>query len=114
MCDQRAFAFDRRVLELNFIIDWRRDWPAPHLVSNVIRSVVHRLREAFRAVVIGTKSLVRRMKWGCVSVEAIAGREKSPTEKALKEYRRKLEHTFGSSKRIDDVVDGVGHWISGK
>ena len=100
--DQRAFGFDRRVIQLNSIIDrncgW--DWPTPNLVSRLVHSVVHPLKEAVRTVFVGAKSLVRRLKRSRVDEEAGASEEKSAEGKAMDEYRRKLEETFGSSRAI--------------
>ena len=110
--DQRAFGFDRRVIQLNFTLLHRDDWPTPHLVSRVVHSVVHPLNEAVRAVFVGGKSLVRRLKRSRVEVEPLAGtsEEKSATEIAMDEYRRKLEHTFGSSERVDYLMEVVRDW----
>ena len=114
--DERAFGFDRRVIQLNYVIDrncdW--DWPTPHLVSRVVHSVVHPLKEAVRAVFVGAKSLIRRLKRSRLDVEADASEEKSVEEAAMAEYRRKLEHTFGSSERIDDVIKEVRDWTNGE
>ena len=108
--DQRAFGFDRRVIQLNEDIDWGLDLPAPHLASRVVHSVVHPLKEAVRAVFVGAKSLVRHLKRSRIGVEADTSEEKSATEIAMDEYRQKLEHTFGSSRRIDKVMLVVRAW----
>ena len=108
--DERAFGFDRRVIQLNEDIDWDLNLPAPHLASRVVHSVVHPLKEAVRAVFVGAKSLVRHLKRSRVGVEAVTCEEKSATEIAMDEYRRKLEHTFGSSRRIDKVMLVVRAW----
>ena len=68
------------------------------------------LKEAVRAVFVGAKSLVRHLKRSRVGVEADTSEEKSATEIAMDEYRRKLEHTFGSSRRIDKVMLVVRAW----
>ena len=112
--DQRAFGFDRRVIQLNEDIDWDLDLPAPHLASRVVHSVVHPLKEAVRAVFVGAKSLVRRLKRSRVDEEAGAREEKSAEEIAMDEYRRKLEHTFGSSERIDNLMFVVRLWTNGE
>ena len=112
--DQRAFGFDRRVIQLNYDIDWECDWPAPHLVSRVIHSVAHPLKEAVRAVFFGAKSLVRRLKRSRVDVEANTSEEKSAEEIAMDEYRRKLEHTFGSSERFGYLMLVVRNWTNGE
>ena len=113
--DQRAFGFNRRVIQLNYLIDrncdW--DWPTPHLVSRVVHSVVHPLKETVRTVFISAKSLVRRLKRNRVDVEADTSEEKSAAEIAIDEYRRKLENTFGSSRRIDEVMFDVRGWTNG-
>ena len=111
--DQRAFGFDRRVIQLNYDIDWECDWPAPHLVSRVIHSVAHPLKEAVRAVFFGAKSLVRRLKRSRVDEEAGAREKKSAEGKSMDEYRRKLEHTFGSSESIDYLMGVVRSWTNG-
>ena len=111
--DQRAFGFDRRVIQLNFPLLRRDDWPTPHLVSRVVHSVVHPLKEAVRTVFVGAKSLVRRLKRSRVDEEAGTSEEKSAEEIALDEYRRKLENTFGSSERIDEVMRDVRNWTDG-
>ena len=110
--DQRAFGFDRRVIQLNYVIDWYRDWPAPHLASRVVHSVVHPLKEAVRTVFVGAKSLVRRLKRSRVDEEADTSDEKSAEEIAMDEYRRKLENTFGSSERIEHVMVDVRDWTN--
>ena len=110
--DQRAFGFDRRVIQLNYDIDWECDWPAPHLVSRVIHSVAHPLKEAVRAVFFGAKSLVRRLKRSRVDEEAGASEEKSAEGKSMDEYRRKLEETFGSSRGIGYVMVFVRAWTN--
>ena len=102
--DQRAFGFDRRVIQLNCEVRWDHGWPTPHLVSTVVRSVVHPLKETARALFVGAKLLVCRLNRGGTDVEADAEGEKSASEIAMEEYRRKLGHTFGSSGRVDDVM----------
>ena len=97
--DQRAFGFDRRVIQLNDELA-SSDSPGPHLVSRVIHSVAHPLKEAVRAVFFGAKSLVRRLKRSRVDEEAGASEEKSAEGKSMDEYRRKLEETFGSSRGL--------------
>ena len=112
--DQRAFGFDRRVIQLNFTLLHRDDWPTPHLVSRVVHSVVHPLKEAVRTVFVGAKSLVRRLKRSRVDEEAGAREKKSAEGKAMDEYRRKLEHTFGSSESIEYVMVVVRRWTNGE
>ena len=103
------------MIQLNYLIDrncdW--DWPTPHLVSRVVHSVVHPLKETVRTVFISAKSLVRRLKRNRVDEEAGAREEKSAEEIAMDEYRRKLENTFGSSRRIDEVMFDVRGWTNG-
>ena len=112
--DQRAFGFDRRVFQLNCDIHWGRGWPGPHLVSRVVHSVVQTLKEAVRTVFVSGKSLVRRPSRSRSDVEADTSEEKSAAEIATDEYRRKLEHTFGSSERIDGVIRAVRAWTNGE
>ena len=111
--DQRAFGFDRRVIQLNCEL-LSLDSPGPHLVSRVVHSVVHPLKEAVRTVFVGAKSLVRRFKRSRVDEEVGTSEEKSATEIAMDEYRRKLEHTFGSSEGIDKVMRVVRDWTNGE
>ena len=111
--DERAFGSDRRVIQLNYVIDWDLDLPAPHLASRVVHSVVRPLKEAVRAVFVGAKSLVRHLKRSRVGVEADTSEEKSATEIAMDEYRRKLEHTFGSLGMIDSLMEVVRNWTNG-
>ena len=75
---------------------------------------MHPLREAIRAVFVGAKSLVRRLKRSRVDVEANTSEEKSAEEIAMDEYRRKLEHTFGSLERIEHVMRFVRDWTNGE
>ena len=76
--DQRAFGFDSRVIQLNFGVNlWLRDLPAPHLVSRAVRSVVHPLKDGVRAVLVGAKSLVLRLKRNRADPEASTTEEKS-------------------------------------
>ena len=110
--DQRAFGFDRRVIQLNYELSGSK-YPGPHLVSRVVHFVVHPLKEAVWTVFVGAKSLVRRLKRSRVDEEAGAREKKSTEGKAMDEYRRKLEHTFGSSKRIDDMMLEVRLWSNG-
>ena len=110
--DQRAFGFDRRVIQLNYEL-LSSEYPGPHLVSRVVHSVVHPLKEAVRTVFVGAKSLVRRLKRSRVDEEAGAREKKSAEGKAMDEYRRKLENTFGSSERIDYVMFDVRNWTDG-
>ena len=112
--DQRAFGFDRRVIQLNFTLLHRDDWPTPHLVSRVVHSVAHPLKEAVQAVFVGAKSLVRHLKRSRIGVEADTSEEKSAEEIAMDEYRRKLEHTFGSSERVDYLMEVVRDWTYGE
>ena len=110
--DQRAFGFDRRVFQLNYkLVDLYS--PGPHLVSRIVHSVMHPLKEAVRTVFVGAKSLVRCLKRSPVEVELGTSEEKSATEIAMDEYRRKLENTFGSSRRIDDMMLEVRFWTNG-
>ena len=112
--DQRAFGFDRRVIQLNFPLLRRDDWPTPHLVSRVVHSVVQTLKEAVWTVFVGAKSLVRRPSRSRTDVEADTSEEKSAAEIATDEYRRKLENTLGSSEGIDKVMRDVRDWTNGE
>ena len=111
--DQRAFGFDRRVFQLNWEL-LGLDSSRPHLVSRVVHSVVQTLKEAVRTVFVVAKSLVRRLKRSRTDVEADTSEEKSAAEIATDEYRRKLEHTFGSSERIDELMRDVRDWTNGE
>ena len=111
--DQRAFGFDRGVIQLNYEL-LSSEYPGPHLVSRVVHSVVHPLKEAVRTVFVGAKSLVRRPSRGRTDVEADTSEGKSAAEIATDEYRRKLEHTFGSSERIGYVLFDVRNWTNGE
>ena len=113
--DERALGVDRRVIQLNYVIDrncdW--DWPTPHLVSRVVHSVVHPLKEAVRTVFVGAKSLAHRLKRSRVDEEAGASEKKSAEELAMDDYQRELENTFGSSERIGRVMQVVRDWTNG-
>ena len=111
--DQRAFGFDRRVIQLNEEL-FSSEYPGPHLVSRVVHSVVQPLKEAVRTVFVGVKSLVRQLKRSRVDEEVGTSDEKSAAEIAMDEYRRKLEHTFGSSEGIDKVMGVVRSWTNGE
>ena len=111
--DQRAFGFDRRVIQLNYEL-FSSEYPGPHLVSRVVHFVVHPLKEAVRTVLVGAKSLVRRPSRSRTDVEADTSEGKSAEEIAMGEYRRKLENTFGSSERIDEVTAVVSGWTNGE
>ena len=111
--DQRAFGFDRRVIQLNEDIDWDLNLPAPHLASRAVHSVVHPLKEAVRAVFVSGKSLIRRLKRSRVDGEAGTSEWKSAEGKAMDEYRRKLEHTFGSLGMIAYLMEVVRNWTNG-
>ena len=110
--DQRAFGFDRRVIQLNYELSGS-EYPGPNLVSRAVHSVVHPLKEAVRTVFAGAKSLVRRPSRSRTNVEADTSEGKSAAEKATDEYRRKLENTFGSSEGIDNVMGFVRAWTNG-
>ena len=110
--DQRAFGFDRRVFQLNYEIRGL-DTPGPKLVSRIVRSVVHPLKEAVRTVFVGAKSLAHRVKRSRVDEEAGASEEKSAEELAMNDYQRELENTFGSSERIGRVMQVVRLWTIG-
>ena len=107
--DERAFGFDRRVIQMNYELMVFNSL-GPHLVSRVVHSVVHPLKEAVRTVFVGAKSLVRRPSRSRTDVEADTSEGKSAAEIATDEYRRRLEHTFGSSERIDEVMAVVRGW----
>ena len=111
---QRAFGFDRRVIQLNCKLLVGPDSPGPHLVSRVVHSVVHPLKEAVRTVFVGAKSLVRRPNRSRGDEEESTSEERSAAEIATDEYRRKLENTFGSSEGIDNVMGVVRSWINGE
>ena len=111
--DQRAFGFDRGVIQLNYEL-LSSEYPGPHLVSRVVHSVVHPLKEAVWAVFVSGKSLIRRLKRSRVDEEADTSEEKSAEEIAMDEYRWKLEHTFGSSERIGYVLFDVRNWTNGE
>ena len=111
--DQRAFGFDRRVIQLNYEL-FSPEYPGPHLVSRVVHSVAHPLKEAVRAVFVSGKSLIRRLKRSRVDEEADTSEEKSAAEIVMNEYRRKLENTFGSSEGIDNVMGVVRSWTNGE
>ena len=111
--DQRAFGFDRGVFQRNYEIR-SLDSPGPHVVSRIVRSVLHPLKEVVRTVFVGAKSLVRRPSRSCTDVEADTSEGKSAAEIATDEYRRKLENTFGSSEGIDNVMGVVRSWTNGE
>ena len=110
--DQRAFGFDRRVFQLNCEL-LSLDSPGPHLVSRVVHSVVQPLKEAVRTVFVGAMSLVRRPSRSCTDVEADTSEGKSAAEIATDKYRRKLEHTFGSTGKIEGIMGFVRAWTNG-
>ena len=110
--DQRAFGFDRRVIQLNYELSGS-EYPGPHLVSRVVHSVVQPLKEAVRTVFVGAKSLVRQLKRSRVDEEVGTSDEKSAEEIAMDEYRRKLENTFGSSESTERVMRDVRDWTIG-
>ena len=111
--DQRAFGFDRRVFQLNNEL-LSSEYPGPHLVSRVVHSVVHPLKEAVWTVFVGAKSLVRRPSRSRTDVEADTSEGKSAAEIATDEYRRKLENTFRSSEGTDKVMGVVRRWTNGE
>ena len=111
--DERALGFDRRVIQLNYEL-FSCEYPGPHLVSRVVHSVVHPLKEAVRTVLVGAKSLVCRPSRSRTDVEADTSEGKSAAEIAMDEYRRKLENTFGSSRRIGDIMLEVRAWTDGE
>ena len=84
------------------------------MVSRVVHSVVHPLKEAVRTVFVGAKSLVRRPSRSRTDVGADTSEGKSAAEIATDEYRRKLENTFGSSEGIDEVIAVVRGWTNGE
>ena len=98
------------MLQLNCVIydrDWRREWPSPNRVIVYIRSAACFPKTA-------TKSLLRRVKQ-CRARDTEAGvGEKKTAEKALEECRQILKDTFGSSARINDVMETVQLWIYDK
>ena len=110
--DQRAFGFDRRVIQLNYELSGS-EYPGPHLVLRAVHSVVHPLKEAVRTVFVGAKSLVRQLKRSRVDEEVGTSDEKSAEEIAMDEYRRKLENTFGSSESTERVMRDVRDWTIG-
>ena len=76
--------------------------------------------EAVRAVVVGTKAFAYRLKRSRANtgssgtnVEVNVGEQQSPVERAMYEYRQELEHEFGSSIRIGDIMDVVRNWTNG-
>ena len=83
------------------------------MVSRVVHFVVHPLKEAVRTVFVGRKSLVRRPSRSRTDVEADTSEGKSAVEIAMDEYRRKLEHMFGSSENIERVMQVVRDWTNG-
>ena len=111
--DERAFGFDRRVIQLNYEL-FSSEYPGPHLVSRVVHFVVHPVKEAVRTVFVGAKSLVRRPSRSRTDVEADTNEGKSAAEIAMDDYRRKLENTFGSSEGIDKVMGVVRRWTNGE
>ena len=111
--DERAFGFDRRVIQMNYELMVFNSL-GPHLVSRVVHSVVHPLKGAVRTVFVGAKSLVRQLKRSRVDEEADTSEGKSAAEIAMDEYRRKLEHTFGSSERVDYLMEVVRDWTYGE
>ena len=112
MIYQRALGFDKRVLDINYEIDWNCMQPAPHFASKAIRMVI----EVIRLVVANVKLLVRRLKYNRLGGEEVAvqGKTRSVAEKAMDEFRRKLEHTFGSSERVVDLMRHVEYYTNVK
>ena len=80
--------------------------PPPNGAVLLIRSVARSLKNVL-------KSLFQRVK-GCraADMEASAGEEKA-TEKALEEYCRILQSTFGISEALDVVMSYVRCWVDG-
>ena len=83
------------------------------MVSRVVHSVVHPLKEAVRTVFVGAKSLAHRLKRSRVDEEAGASEKKSAEELAMDDYQRELENTFGSSEALDFAMIYVEAWIDG-
>ena len=90
------------------------DLPAPQMVSKVVRSALHTLKEAVHAVPAAAMSFVRRLRQTRVDTEASAAGQKDSAEKVLSEYRQKLQDTFGTSRRVEWVIRDVGYWTDGK
>ena len=62
------------------------------------------IRSAARSLKAAVRSLYQRLT-GCRDADTEAGVvEEKSVEKALGEYRRTLQDTFGSSERISDVI----------
>ena len=60
------------------------------------------------------RSLLRWVKqYRARDTEAGVGEEKT-AELALEEYRQILQNIFGSSERIDDIIEKVRWWINGE
>ena len=85
----RAFGFDKRVLQLNYDIDWNIDFPAPQMVSKLIRFVVDGLKRAAKTTMKSMKAIIHRFKRSrAVDEEANAeNEERSPAEIILAEYQ---------------------------
>ena len=92
------------MLQLNGRL-WFSEMPPPNRAVVIIRS-------AARSLKTKVKSLFQRGRGRrAADTEEGAGEEKT-AEKALEEYRQTLQDTFGSSERINDVMEEVKRWIN--
>ena len=93
------------MLQLNVHLQYS-GMPPPSRTALIIRSAARSLR-------IVIKSLFQRVRGRrAADMEASAGEEKA-TEKALEEYCRILQSTFGISEALDVVMSYVRCWVDG-
>ena len=102
----RLLGLDSRVLQLNVHLQ-ESGMPPPSRAVVIIRT-------AARSLKIVLKSLFRRGRGRrAADMEEGAGEEKT-AGKVLKEYRQILQNIFGSSERIDEIIEKVRWWINGE
>ena len=114
--DQRAFGFDRRVIQLNYEL-LGSEYPGPHLVSRAVHSVVHPFKEAVRTVFVGAKSLVHRSSCSRGEGEASTSEERSisTVEKALMSIGGNWNARLAVQKvNIGEVMRDVRRWTDGE
>ena len=93
------------MLQLNS--DLLRAWrlQPPSKIAVIIRSSGNSIKAAVKSLL----RYARRRRPSDMETRVV---EEKTAEKALKEYRQTLQKTFGSSERIDEVLEEVSHWLN--
>lgn len=123
----RALGIDNRVARLTYVIDQRREWPEPYLLSKLIRHITYPIKKCWLVTKKALSDVICTVRvYICetfhtgrtgddVEMGESARREEaeaheetcSPDKKAKNEFRKSLQKFFSEA---DLVMSNIEYW----